>query len=137
MLSSWDSFAEMPRLEDEIARFFERSPQRTTNTPPVDIYEDAAALVIMAELPGVAREDLSIDLDNRVLTIRGERKPPSTDGAGFHRVERKHGAFARVFTLPDFVDPETIDANLEQGVLTLRLPKKAHAVPRRIEVKGV
>jgi HSP20 family molecular chaperone IbpA len=95
--------------------------------PPVDIYEDDEGLVVLADLPGIASEALEVRVDQRL-----PRATPS--GSPLHR-EYELTGFFRQFQLPEEVDPARIQAELKQGVLTLRLPRAAAAEPRRIEVR--
>jgi HSP20 family protein len=105
-------------------------------TPSCDVLEDKDELKIVLELPGVRPEDLKINLENRVLTVRGEKKAATEqNGERWHRYERTYGAFERSFTLPVTVDPDRIQAAAEHGVLTMTLPKAAAAKPREIPVK--
>lgn len=132
MLSLWDPFADFDRLRRELAG----PVQGQTFAPAVDIEEQDSAFVLWAELPGVKREDLHIEVDDDVLTIKGERKfeAKEEETKRFQRVERRYGAFQRRFSVPQHVDASGIEANLSEGVLELRLPKKPEVTPRRIEV---
>ena len=133
MLGRWDPFSEMSRLQDEV---FGRGSRMGQFSPAVDIYEEKNAIVLTAELPGVKPEEIHVSVDKGVLTIRGERKMESEDKQeGYHRVERSYGSFTRSFVLPDTVDAEHIEASCDAGVLSLRLPKKPAAQPRRISVQ--
>lgn len=103
---------------------------------PVDIYEDAEGLTVLAELPGFSKEQVDVDLDKGVLTIaaqRGQDKP--AEGQTTHLRERRFTRVHRQFTLPTSVDTANVDATLSNGVLTLRLMKKQEVKPRKIQVK--
>ena len=103
----------------------------------MDIQDDKDALVFRVEIPGLKAEEVHIAVEKNVLTLRGERKLERKEGeGGYHRVERAYGTFARSFVLPDTADSEKIDANLEDGVLTLRVGKRPLEQPRRIAVKA-
>jgi len=102
--------------------------------PAVDVVEDANAIRIVAEVPGVSSDDVKISLENNVLTIHGTKQQAAEDRSERVRYERAYGAFARSFTLPTTVDPNDIKANYEQGVLTVTLPKVEKARPRQIPV---
>ena len=105
-------------------------------TPVVDIFEEANALRIVAEIPGVKPEDVKISVENNVLTIQGTKLQMAEEKAEkVHRYERAYGAFERSFTLPMTVDPEHIKANYLAGVLTLLVPKVEKAKPRQIKVE--
>ena len=104
--------------------------------PPVDVIEDSNQVRIAAELPGVKPEDVSISLENQVLTIRGEKKQNTEESNDrTHRFERSYGVFERGFTVPSTVDADKIQASYEHGVLTVTLPKVERAKPRQIQVK--
>lgn len=105
--------------------------------PPVDVFEDQNSVKIVAEIPGVAMDDLTLSLENNVLTLRGEKRQEREDRTDrVHRYERSYGAFERSFVLPATVDAEKIEANLDNGVLTITVPKVEKARPRQIEVRG-
>jgi HSP20 family protein len=106
-------------------------------TPPVDIYETDDALVLKAELPGVSKDDVSIEIHNNTLILRGERKHEAeVKEDHYHRVERSYGTFQRSFVLPTMVDQEKVQASYHDGILELRLPKLESAKPRRIAITG-
>jgi HSP20 family protein len=100
--------------------------------PPVDIFEDEDGLVVLADLPGIAPEGLDVRVEQRVLTITAHAEPPAS-GTPLHR-EYELTNFFRQFQLPEEVDTAGIQAELKQGVLTLRLPRAPKEQPRRIEV---
>jgi HSP20 family protein len=104
-------------------------------SPPVDIYETDEALVMKAELPGFAKDDINIEMKDHTLVIKGERKREDEVKEGsYHRTERVYGAFQRSFMLPTTVDQEKIKASYKDGVLELRFPKVQAAQPKRIAV---
>lgn len=104
--------------------------------PPVDVFEGKEALKIVAELPGVKPEDVKISLENRTLTLRGEKKQVAEETTEkVHRYERAYGSFERTFTLPGTVNPEQIQATYAEGLLTIVLPKAEQAKPREIPVQ--
>jgi HSP20 family protein len=118
------------------APFFEENLPLTTWTPLCDVFETPKEIVVKAELPGVQKEHLHVNIENTVLTLRGERAfEEETTRESYHRVERNYGEFMRSFTLPTTVDPNRIHAVFNDGVLTLRLPKREEALPKQIEVK--
>lgn len=100
-------------------------------SPAVDLYETEDDYVLRAEVPGVERADLDLEVEGRRLTLTGRRRPPDREG-NFHRMERHHGPFRRVFELDHELDPADVEAGLEAGVLTVRLRKNERV--RRIEV---
>lgn len=105
--------------------------------PLVDIKEEAKQFVIYADLPGVNPEDIDVQMDKGILTIKGERRLESqrdSDSESFSRIERRHGSFHRRFALPDSADPEGISASGHNGVLQIVIPKRPETTPRRIPV---
>ena len=138
MLERWNPFAEIQRMQDEAFSRHQGSDRRQLAFAPlVDIFEDKDAIFVKAELPGVKAEDVHIHSENNVLTLSGTRKLEKEDNRdGYHRIERTYGSFSRSFSLPATVDASAIEATLEEGVLTLKLPKRADAQPRKIDVKS-
>ncbi len=103
--------------------------------PEMDLAETPDAYVLRADLPGLAPEDVSIELENRVLSISGERKAEQLgEGAGYRRVERASGAFRRTLTLPAGVEADAITAAFDNGVLTVTVPKPVAAKPHRVAI---
>lgn len=104
--------------------------------PSVDISENDNAFVLKAELPGVNREDINIDINNKTLTLKGEKKfEEKTEKENYVRVERSYGSFSRTFALSDKVDTENVKASYKDGVLEVTLPKKEEAKPKEIKVE--
>jgi HSP20 family protein len=104
--------------------------------PPVDIFQTGDhELVLKAELPDMAREDIDINIESFVLTVKGEKKVSTevTDEQ-YHHLERRYGTFSRSFSLPQTVDPSRVSAEYKNGVLTVRLPVREDAKPRSIKV---
>jgi HSP20 family protein len=104
--------------------------------PAVDIYEtEDHEVVIKAELPDIKKEDIGVTFENGVLTLSGERRQEESFEKGqVRRLERRHGSFSRSFTLPDSVDASAIAAAYKDGVLTVRLPRRAESRPKQISV---
>src|SRR5215207_6628495 len=104
--------------------------------PAVDIKEEDGAYLVHADVPGVDPKDIELNMENNVLTLRGERRLESAkDEGNYRRIERVTGTFYRRFTLPDTADAEHISAKYANGVLEVRIPKQEKALPRRIEVQ--
>jgi HSP20 family protein len=102
----------------------------------VDISENENELVVKADVPDVKFEDIQVNLENDTLTLKGERKfEKASDKGGYHRIERSYGSFERSFTVPNTVDAEHVKADYNNGVLTVTLPKKEAAKPRKINVE--
>jgi HSP20 family protein len=105
--------------------------------PPIDIYETDDALVFQADLPGVAKDEVNIEVHNNTLILCGERKhDAAVTEDNYHRVERAYGSFQRFFVLPTMVDQEKVQASYHEGMLELRLPKLESAKPRRIAIQS-
>ncbi len=105
--------------------------------PPLDLYETDEALVLKAELPGVSKDDVSIEIQNNTLILRGERKHEAEVKEGdYYRAERAYGTFHRAFVLPTLVDQDKVQATYNDGVLELRLPKSEAAKPKRIAISS-
>ena len=102
--------------------------------PPVDIYETENDVVLVADVPGVEKKSLQLDTDNDELTIRGIFQPKNGDGKKLVD-EFAYGEYNRTFTLGDTIDREKITAKLENGVLTLTLPKHEKVKPRKITIE--
>lgn len=103
--------------------------------PPVDIQETEEGYRLLAELPGLTKDDITITLENNVLRLSGERKfEKDTKKESYHRIERTYGAFSRAFALPHQVNGEGVQAAFENGVLTITVPKAEQAKPRKISI---
>ena len=104
--------------------------------PPVDIFQSGDhEVVLKAELPDMSREDIDINIENFVLTIKGEKKLASdVKDDQFHHVERRYGKFSRSFSLPQTVDSGKVVAEYKNGVLTVRLPLREEAKPRQVKI---
>jgi HSP20 family protein len=139
-LTRWEPFRDLFTMQDRMSRLFQdmgREEAITTGAfiPPVDIYEDEQSIVLKLEVPGIEEKDLDIRVENNVLMVRGERKFEQEEKEeNFHRVERRYGSFTRQFTLPNTVDTDNVQADLHNGVLRLRLAKRAEAKPKQIKV---
>ena len=122
----------------EVTQQAQRQPARYANatlTPPVDVVEDATGITLYADLPGVPRENLKLQVEADTLTIEAESALAAPEGLQSSHTEVGLGRFHRVFSLSKELDTENVTAELAQGVLKLRIPKAAHAQPRRISVK--
>ncbi len=133
MLVRWDPFEEMSRLQDHF--FSGKGLSKQAFRVAVDIREENDAFYVDAEVPGLSAEDVKVDVEKNVLTLSGERKVEKEEREGtFRRVERHYGSFSRSFSLPETVDTDSISADLKDGVLELRLPKKEAPTPKQISV---
>jgi HSP20 family protein len=142
-LTRWDPISEMMTLRNAMDRLFDSAfigPnlawQAEALGMAVDVIENADGFVVKASLPGVKPEDLEITYNNNVLTIKGEiKEEKDVDEKRYHLRERHYGSFARSLSLPSNVKADAIQANFEQGVLSLTLPKAEEAKPKRIQVQ--
>jgi len=120
--------------------FFAGPPSRASAsfTPAVDVVEQDTAYLLRAEIPGIAPNEIDVQVENDVLTLRGERKYENAEEReGYRRVERSYGSFTRSFVLPKGTNVEAIEARAEHGVLTISIPKvQAASSVRKVEVKG-
>lgn len=138
-----DPFRDVMGIQDRVNRLFEdflvrgrdEGIEAGTWTPAVDIYETDEELVVKAELPGVEKDRIGVEVRSGVLTLRGERTAEAeVREENRHRVERSYGSFVRSFTLPVSVDEDKVSAKLSGGVLEVHLPKKAEAKPKQIRI---
>ncbi|HTP18137.1 MAG TPA: Hsp20/alpha crystallin family protein [Solirubrobacteraceae bacterium] len=139
-IQRWDPFREFEELQEEMGRLMQAvSSPGTTNggawMPQADIEETDDAWIVEAELPGVDRKDVNVELREGELVIHGDIKEKERKGV-VRRRTRRTGQFEYRVTLPGQTDPEKIEASLHEGVLTVRVPKAEQAKPRRIEVKA-
>ncbi len=141
LLTRWEPFRDLARLQDEMSRLFTddrlyKAGESVGWTPACDIYEDEDAVLVRFELAGVESKAVDIRFENGVLTLRGERKLPFEEKReNYHRVEIGYGTFTRSFSLPATVDAEKISAESKDGILTVKLAKRSEAKPRTIQVK--
>ncbi len=141
-LAVWDPFREMEALLDRYGRTSRKSLAKSDDQtfevgdwmPQVDISETKEAFIVKAELPGVEKEDVNVNFENSILTIRGEKKVETEDKKR-HRVECAYGTFIRSFTLPQTIKADKIEAVYKNGILNLTIPKAEEAKPKQIEVK--
>jgi HSP20 family protein len=144
-LARWTPTRNLASFQDEMNRMFneffrggsggEAGWGVRTWAPPVDIYETDEAVVLKAELPGVSKEDVTVEVHQNTLILRGQRRHEAeVKEENYHRVERAYGTFQRSFVLPTMVDQEHVQATYKDGVLELRLPKSEAAKPKRIAI---
>ncbi len=146
MLMRWEPFSEVDALQRSINRLFDEafSGRRVRQeggeamwTPPVNTYEDKDAFTLYIDLPGVDQKAVKLNLDNNTLTISGTRRlEHEEERENYQRIESVYGNFSRAFTLPATVDTDKVEAHMENGVLTIRLPKREEVKPKQIEIKG-
>jgi HSP20 family protein len=145
-LIRWEPVAELNTIQTEMNRLFNTFFDQPTNSrgsgagrrwmPAMDLVETEDHYVLRADLPGVADENVDIQLQDNVLTISGERKAEhDAQQGGYYRLERAFGAFSRSLTLPDGVDADAVQANFDRGVLEVRIPKPTQKKPRQVQIK--
>ena len=141
----WDPLATLPSFQDRINSIFEEAfpgagnecePAMCDWRPLVDTFEEGDTIVINAELPGVRKEDVSIDVKDNIITISGHRtlETNSCERKYFRR-ERCHGSFHRAFKLPETADPEKIEASFKNGLLKIVIRHADEASPKKVEIK--
>jgi HSP20 family protein len=140
-----DPFRDLSVIQDRMNQIFEDALARSRGreeglrtgmwTPAVDIYENNDFVVVKAELPGVEKDRISVEVKEGILTLRGERGfDNELKKESYHRIERSYGSFQRSFSLPVSVDQEIVTARFQNGVLEVQLPKKDQVKPKQIEV---
>ncbi|MFH1851901.1 MAG: Hsp20/alpha crystallin family protein [Candidatus Neomarinimicrobiota bacterium] len=132
-LRSWNSFDRMFR--DFFQDDYEEEAGTLRWAPSTDINENENGYTVIADLPGLDKKDVHINVKDNVLTISGERKYEKDEKSSFHRRERLHGTFQRCFRLPAMIDEDKINAKFKNGILTIDLPKAEEVKPREIEIK--
>jgi HSP20 family protein len=146
-LVRWEPVRELSSLQNEMNRLFNTFFDAPTTgpgnggaarrwVPSMDLVETEDHFVLRADLPGMSEADVSIELEDNVLTLSGERKAEHEEKKeGYYRVERSFGQFRRSLTLPDGIDPEGIAATFDKGVLEVRIPKPEERKPRRVAIQ--
>lgn len=133
----WDPLVEMRRMQDDVRRLFAEFEGRTAaqGFPPVNLWVGSDSVVVTAELPGVAADNIELSAQDDVLTIRG-RVEPAVDGetVTWHRRERSYGTFSRTVELPFRVDPDHVQARFTNGVLEVELQRPEADRPKRIAI---
>ncbi|HEV2819504.1 MAG TPA: Hsp20/alpha crystallin family protein [Solirubrobacteraceae bacterium] len=141
-LMRWEPARELSSLQGEMNRLFNAffdvpaaGKGATGWIPAMDLLEEDEHYVLRADLPGMDQGDVSIELEDNVLTIAGERQNQTqTTQEGYHRMERTSGAFRRTLTLPEGVEADEISASFDKGVLEVRVPKPEERKPRRVQI---
>ncbi len=140
-LTKYDPFAltdfpsPLSLFNDSINRLFSEPETARPWTPNVDIMETENDIVVKADVPGMNEKDIDVNIEDRTLTLKGERKfEDEKKDKGYHRIERGYGSFVRCFSMPESVDPEKVTADYSNGVLTVTLPKKEIAKPKSVKI---
>ena len=138
-LIRWNPFNEAERFNRDFNNLFTGGRQYDCGcdwTPKVDIFEEERAITLSVELPGMVKDNVTVNVEDGILTLSGERKLENEEKQdGYTRIERSYGSFERTFSLPKTVDQDNITANMESGVLKVSLPKREEALPKQIEVQ--
>jgi HSP20 family protein len=140
----WEPFRELAALQSEMSRFMNQvwgtsgtggGESPSTWMPAVDVWETEDELVLALDLPGIPEDRVSVEVDDGVLTVSGERERDTEEKADrFYRFERRFGQFSRSVTLPQGIDPSRIDASFRDGVLEIHVPKPEERKPTRIQI---
>ncbi|MBI5577262.1 MAG: Hsp20/alpha crystallin family protein [Deltaproteobacteria bacterium] len=141
----WDPLRDLSGIQDKMNQLFEDTFSRTRGreealgkgmwTPAVDIFETEEAVMVKAEIPGLERDQIAVEVKDGILTLHGERKfEKEVKEENYHRIERSYGTFHRSFSLPSSVEQDRISAKFKDGVLEVTLPKKERAKPKQIKV---
>ena len=144
-LVRWEPVRELTSLQTEMNRLFNtvfdtpaaggKGGTLRRWLPAMDLIETEDHFVLRADLPGLGEEDVNIEVEDRVLTVSGERKSEhETTKEGYHRVERAFGTFSRSLTLPEGTDAEAVTASFDKGVLEVRIPKPEESKPTRVQI---
>jgi len=139
-LVRWTPWQELENMNRQLSHLLDDNPLSTASeagqwAPRVDIRETDDALLVQAELPGIDKKDVHLEVKDGVLTLSGERRyEKDVNEENVHRVERVYGSFSRSFSLPRNVDANKVDANMKDGVLEVRLPKRESAKPKAIAI---
>ena len=140
-LIRWEPAREVDSLQSEVNRVFDAffgngsAARERRWVPAMDLVETDEHLVLRADLPGLSRDDVQIEVKDGALTVSGERKAEQEERTeGYYRVERSFGSFSRSLTLPDGIDADAILADFDEGVLEVRIPKPAERKPHRVEI---
>lgn len=143
-IARWDPFREMEALRENVNRLFQEAlggpargvPSARPWAPAVDVVEDDEKIVVKAELPGMRKEDVEVELTGDTLTIRGERKfEEKEEKQNYIRVERAYGRFQRAFTIGVPIKADDLKANYKEGVLEITIPKAEEVKPKKVDVE--
>jgi HSP20 family protein len=141
-LGGADPFRELRRLQSEMDRVMGSLPAAgglaaAAAFPAINVYAGQEGIAVVAELPGVNKDDLEIHAHQDTLTLRGTRRPTAERNDAYHRRERRSGTFTRSIQLPYRINPDRLEAHLDNGVLRLSLARPEEDKPRRIKISGV
>jgi HSP20 family protein len=134
----FDPFIELRRMQSEMSRLFSGVSSATARDfPPINIWLGDNSVVVTAELPGVTRDDVTISLEEDVVTLEGKREPKlQQDSVNWQRRERAYGTFQRAVQLPFRVDPDKVQARFNNGILEIELERLEADRPKKIEIRA-
>ncbi len=143
-LTRYSPLRELLTMNDRLNRVFDEAYGHSAGNldygqwmPAVDLKEEENQFVLLADMPGMAKEDMDIHVENNVLTLQGERRfEQEAEKQSYHRVERAYGKFVRSFALPTRVQADAISASYKDGILEVMIPKAEESKPKKIAIKG-
>jgi HSP20 family protein len=145
-LVRWDPFRDLVSIQDELSRLFGRTYGGSEALrpgaggvwmPSMDVYETEDKIVAKLELPGIEPDKVDVSVEDSTLTVTGTREvSDEVNEESYRRVERRYGSFTRAITLPQTADTEKVNANFDNGVLTIEVAKAEKAKPKKIQVKA-
>src|SRR3989304_4458785 len=143
-MARWEPLRDLIAIQEQMNRLFGESLARSRDQeelstaywlPAVDVYETADNLVMKAEIPGLSRKDVTLEVSDNLLTLKGERRfEEETKRENYHRVERAYGPFKRSFSLPSYVEQDKVSAKFKDGILEVIFPKKEEVKAKKITV---
>lgn len=144
-ISKWDPYKDLLTIQERMNHLFDESLSRAKDagdeivrtgwSPPVDIYETDKNIILKAELAGINKTDIEVEIKDNIIILKGERKfEKNVEEENYNRMERFYGSFQRVFTLPYLVDKDNINAKFEHGVLEIIVKKISEQKPMQIKV---
>ena len=133
----FDPFVELRRMQSEMNRLFSGFAPAARDFPPINIWLGDNSVVVTSELPGVTRDDVTISLQEDVLTLEGARQPkPQQHDVKWQRRERAYGTFSRAIQLPFRVEPEKVQARFNNGILEIELERLEADRPKKIQIRA-
>ena len=132
----FDPFAELRRMQGEMNRLFTGLAPATRDFPPINIWLGDNSVVVTSELPGITRDDVTLNLQEDVLTLEGARRPPQEENVNWQRRERAYGTFSRAVQLPFRVDSDKVQARFNNGILEIELERLEADRPKKIEIRA-
>lgn len=134
MLTRWDAVSTLDRMFDDVmGSMLGTATSTRTFDPSIDVRASDDEVVFVCDVPGIKEDELDVTVQNHVLTIKGTRKLEVEEDERV-TLGRAYGSFSRSFTLPEYLDDENLTARLADGVLTIRIPKRATAKPRKVQI---